>query len=324
MNLTHENQLKQYVQNIKDENDANIFLFSASITDANADRLIDIIKNISPKRKNAALFMTTYGGDPDAAFRIARYLKRQYEKFILFVFGYCKSAGTLLALGADEIVMSDYGELGPLDIQVSKDDDFRQSSGLDLQQALSVISSQAFEMFAYSFSEIISRSQANITTKTAADIASAIAVGLLSPISSQIDPMRLGEMNRLMDIALAYGERLNPQQIHTVNQLISGYPSHSFVIDYTEAADLFNCLREPTESEYALEQLMFSCLRLPQDIITSLDEVGMTDHENTIDENQDENESETTNERNSEESTQTNSGEIEESEQNSILYHKSE
>ncbi len=324
MNLEHQNQLKQYVQEISDEQDANIFLFSASITDTNADKLIHKIKNVHSKRKNVLLFMTTYGGDPDAAFRIARYLKRKYEKFILFVSGYCKSAGTLLALGADEIVMSDYGELGPLDIQVSKDDDFRQSSGLDLQQALSVISSQAFEMFAYSFSEIISRSQANITTKTAADIASSIAVGLLSPISSQIDPVRLGEMNRLMDIALAYGQRLNPQEVDTVNQLISGYPSHSFVIDYAEAETLFQCLREPTKSEYDLELLMFSYLRLPQDIIAILDEVGMEDHENAIDENQHENESHGSNERNSEESAQTNSEESETPEQNNSLFNKRE
>ena len=31
---------------------------------------------------------------------------------------HCKSAGTLLALGADEIIMSNLSELGPLDIQL--------------------------------------------------------------------------------------------------------------------------------------------------------------------------------------------------------------
>ena len=196
--------LTSSVQEITSELEADIFLYSAAISDVNADKLINEIKQTSPKRNNVALIMTTYGGDPDAAFRIARYLKRKYKHFTLFVFGYCKSAGTLLALGADEIVISDFGELGPLDIQVTKDDDFRSESGLDIQQALSVISSQAFEMFESYFSDIISSSQAAITTKTAADIASSMAVELLSPISSQIDPLRVGEMNRLMNIALAY------------------------------------------------------------------------------------------------------------------------
>ncbi len=276
--------LTSSVQEITSELEADIFLYSAAISDVNADKLINEIKQTSPKRNNVALIMTTYGGDPDAAFRIARYLKRKYKHFTLFVFGYCKSAGTLLALGADEIVISDFGELGPLDIQVTKDDDFRSESGLDIQQALSVISSQAFEMFESYFSDIISSSQAAITTKTAADIASSMAVELLSPISSQIDPLRVGEMNRLMNIALAYGQRLKPHGIEVIKNLIYNYPSHSFVIDFEEAEKLFDTVREPYEPELSLEEAIFPLVRKPPstDVIVNLETLVEEDDDNQV------------------------------------------
>ncbi|NJM17403.1 MAG: hypothetical protein HC815_15845 [Richelia sp. RM1_1_1] len=281
--MENKKQLIRCVEFVSEELDADVFLYSAEITDLNADTLINEIKETSPKRDNIVLILTTYGGDPDAAFRIARYIKRKYQKFTLFVFGSCKSAGTLLALGADEIVMSDFGELGPLDVQVTKDDDFRSESVLDIQQALSVIGSQAFEMFESYLLKLISGTQALITTRTAADIASSMAVNLLSPISSQIDPLRLGEMNRLMNIALAYGQRLKPESIEVIKNLIYNYPSHSFVIDYEEAKKLFDDVREPMDLEYELEEMILPLVRKPssQEIILNLEKLNEEYAENS-------------------------------------------
>jgi len=105
-------------------------------------------------------------------FIIARSLKRFYKRFTLHVFGCCKSAGTLVALGADEVVMSAHAELGPLDVQLLKEDELgQQSSGLDIFQALSIINAQAFRIFENNFLKIKQRSLGTITTKTAADIA---------------------------------------------------------------------------------------------------------------------------------------------------------
>jgi ClpP class serine protease len=39
------------------------------------------------------------------------------------VSGYCKSAGTLIALGANELAFGEHGELGPLDVQIAKRDE---------------------------------------------------------------------------------------------------------------------------------------------------------------------------------------------------------
>lgn len=85
------------------------------------------------RRKHALLLLATRGGDPNAAYRIARAVQRAYrtvqgkheggqaikgeEKlgdFLIFIDGVCKSAGTLLCLGADKLIMSENAELGPI------------------------------------------------------------------------------------------------------------------------------------------------------------------------------------------------------------------
>lgn len=259
------------IRMVTEDLDADIFVYSGELHRDGADGFLDIVDRAN-SRPNVLLVLSTPGGDADAAYIIARYLKREYEKFILCVYGYCKSAGTLLALGADEIIMSDRGEFGPLDVQIAKDDEIgRRSSGLDIPQSLEALSDQAFVVFEKQFTEIKDRSYGVITTKTAGEIASSIAIGLLSPITSQIDPLKIGETRRAINIAFHYGVRLNGDY-ERVARLVSDYPSHSFVIDFEEASDLFENVREPNEIEcvleyilidYFLSQASYNCVRFP-------------------------------------------------------------
>jgi len=239
-----------------DSLEADIFLISGEINRTTAEKLIEFQKN-AEHRKNTVLILTTPGGDPDAAYKISRHLQNFYEKFTLFVFGYCKSAGTLLALGANEIVMSEHGELGPLDVQIRKDDDlFWQSSGLDIFTALHIVSGQSFFAFEDHFLKILNRSGGTISTKTSANIAALMAYNLMTPIMAQIDPMKLGEVQRAINIAFEYGKRLGKEvQISEdcVYNLIYNYPSHGFVIDFSEAQTLFPNVRWRSQNEYDFE-----------------------------------------------------------------------
>lgn len=242
-------------QRISEALNADLFIYSGPITRSLATNFINEVDRAC-NNENAALILCTHGGDPDAAYVIARILKTQYKKFTLFVFGHCKSAGTLIALGANEIVMSVRGELGPLDMQVLKSDELLfRSSSLDISQAIVSLSQQAYNVFIDHFIDTILRGGGAITTKTAADIATSLAVGLLSPITAQIDPLRVGEMERAINIGQQYGERLN-DDAKRVERLIKEYPSHSFVIDYTEACSLFGNVRKPNELEKELESLL--------------------------------------------------------------------
>jgi Serine dehydrogenase proteinase len=242
--------------------DADIYLFSGPIDHEPVTKLLDAYREAS-KRKNCVLILTTYGGSPDAAFLLARFIKRKYSdgQFFLFVLGRCKSAGTLVALGADEIVMSVYGEMGPLDIQLAKEDSlWDRNSGLDIFAALNVINSQAYAIFELHFSQLITETGGTITTRTAADIATNIATGLLTPITAQVDPLRLGSMQRSVAITRKYGELLKPHNPTLVERLITGYPSHGFVIDFQEAQEIFGCVRELDDDEAQLEQHLRTAL----------------------------------------------------------------
>jgi len=212
----------------------------------------------TPKR-NVVLLLATFGGDAHSAYRIARALRRHAAHFTVFVPVECKSAGTLLAIGADEIVMADCAELGPLDAQLRKPDEVgERSSGLTIMQALSTLESRSASLFTEHFLNLRQGSQQQISTKMALEVAAELTSGLLRPVYAQVDPMRLGEIDRSVKIAMEYGERLIPTRRSNLRRqdglaaLVGSYPSHSFVIDIEEAKDIFRSVRLPTPAETAL------------------------------------------------------------------------
>lgn len=64
------------------------------------------------------LVLESGGGDPNAAEVLASSLLAKADHLRIFIPQAAKSAATLLSLAADEIVMSDTSELGPIDPQV--------------------------------------------------------------------------------------------------------------------------------------------------------------------------------------------------------------
>ncbi len=255
-----EDKLNEQIKKIAEQNDSDMFLFCGTISDKTVDEFVRILRDKNNKRKNCSLLLTTYGGDPDAGYRLVRAIKRYYNDFILYVYGSCKSTGTLIALGANQIIMSDYGEFGPLDIQLAKDDELSNTSGLSYLQSLTSLNEQIFRSFESSFLNLKRKSGFTITTKTAAEIGSKLAVGLISPVSAQLDPVKLGEVQRAIKIADAYGRRLCEDD-SIVSRLIAGYPSHGFVIDFEEASKIFPCVRFVNQDEAILERILFHIVR---------------------------------------------------------------
>lgn len=270
-------QFNNALKEITEVGDCDLYLFSASIDFGTADTFINLLRKQPNKKKKCGLVLTTSGGDPDAGYRIIRCIKRYYSYLTLYVFGHCKSTGTLMALGADEIVMSDFGEFGPLDIQLAKDDELYSYSGLNFAQSLMSLNEHLFNSFEHNFLEIKRRSGGGITTKTASEICSKMAIGLISPISAQIDPVKLGEVQRAMQIANEYGRRLNEND-GLIGRLIVGYPSHGFVIDFEECQNIFGeNVRWVNENESVLEQFLYRMCRHESEttlinIITPIDD----------------------------------------------------
>lgn len=247
--------LVRLVRAVENDQNVDLYLISGPMMSDVADRFVRLVRDRKDRRPKIGIIATTYGGAAESAYRIIRHARRFYEHVTLYVFGTCKSAGTLLALGATEVVMSHFGELGPLDVQVAKQDEIASyNSGLDVTQAIFSISAHAYQIWESSYLKITAGSGGSITTRTASDIAATLAVGLMSPVTSQIDPLKLGEMERASTISREYGYRLTDNNA-AVDKLISGYPSHGFVIDLEEARDVLgdDVVRDLTEAEGALE-----------------------------------------------------------------------
>lgn len=229
----------------------DILIVSATIT----RQLHAAISNEIEKKKSntgCTVFLTTYGGDPDGGYRIGRCLRHHYQYVRVVVPSMCKSAGTLIAIAADELGIGDLGELGPLDMQISKPSELLENgSGLDIQHALGMILEQAQQAFRATLIDI--RQGGRLSTRLAGEFASKIAVGLMEPLYAQLDPIRFAESQRAMQITHEYGKRLNKYANNLTDEgldlLVAGYPSHGFVIDRKEAKTLFQRVGPMTSVE---------------------------------------------------------------------------
>ncbi len=70
------------------------------------------------RSKEFHLLLRSPGGDGEIAIRLARMAQASCARFVVVVPDIAKSAATILALGADEIIMGPPSDLGPIDPQV--------------------------------------------------------------------------------------------------------------------------------------------------------------------------------------------------------------
>ena len=251
-----------------EENKRDILLCSGPM----GSNLDTIIHEIIPERQhpNILLIPTTGGGDPHVAYRVARLLQQTYKHIQVFVPGWCKSAGTLLAICGHELIMGDRGELGPLDIQLGRPDElWERRSGLTEKVALDALASITWEMFRDIVIGTKAISEGQITFKTAADSAVPLVSGILSPILAQIDPSKIGENARALSIASVYADRLNEcsenLKERSRERLVTEYPDHRFVIDRKEAETLFVRVEKPNDELVALCIALGEVALYPQD-----------------------------------------------------------
>ena len=225
--------------------DADVIFYNGPISEPFDHRFIEACAG-RVRRDNVILVLVTDGGSADSAFKMAAWLQNHYQRFTLYITGRCKSAGTLIAMGARDLVMSDnHGELGPLDVQMfAPEEPGGRRSGLTFSNALIKLDEEASLAFDVFFDGLMETSGALVSHEYTMRIASDMVVGLYGKAYAQLDPMHIGEASRALDIASRYGSRLlergqNSDAEH-LNELIASYPSHEYVIDHIEATRLFS------------------------------------------------------------------------------------
>jgi len=235
---------------VAEEYEADVIFYSGDIEDAGFGKLVETVL-ASKRRDNVLLVLTTNGGSANAAYQIARFLQRVYAEFILYTPSYCKSAGTIVALGAHQLIMDPFSELGPLDVQLLKQNEIgARKSGLLTRSAFEGLQDAAFELFEGFMLGIMRKSGGLVSFRVAAEISASMTSALMSGVYGKIDPDIVGSDKRDLEVALHYGIRLvgysGNADLSTVLHLVNHYPAHDFIIDDEEAKGLFKSVSFPS------------------------------------------------------------------------------
>ena len=249
--------IQEAVLKLKESSNSDIILFNALIYEPSAAELHSRLNSIKQRKDFLFLILVTFGGDAHTAYIIGRELQRLYKKVTICIAGDCYSAGTLVVLSANEIVIADSGKLGPLDIQLLKKDELKERiSGLAVEMSLRQLSKLEADAVRDIVSHLKEAFGRQLSFKTALEVASNIVSHAFGEIYRQIDPIRIGEDARALQIASHYGNILGQKSGNlkegAVDRLLEGYPSHECVIDRGEAAELFTNVRQPNDVENEL------------------------------------------------------------------------
>ena len=121
-------KLAQFTPKIEQSFNADLMWFKGPIDGVAVNRFINATQGLrtQPHSENAkkdtlALVLTTEGGVVTDAERIIRFVRARYTTLKIIVLNHAMSAGTIMAMAADEIYMTEISALGPIDPQVPVD-----------------------------------------------------------------------------------------------------------------------------------------------------------------------------------------------------------
>lgn len=86
------------------------------------------LNEIPEDKEKVDLLIVSYGGDPNVSWRLVSLMRERFEEVGVLLPFAAYSAATLVTLGADEIVMHPYSNLGPVDPQLTTNNKEKFSS----------------------------------------------------------------------------------------------------------------------------------------------------------------------------------------------------
>ena len=213
---------------------------TAQIAGDTISELLVQLEKLPPGTVDLDLMLGSYGGDGSVAWRIVSLIRERVQKFSVLVPQAAFSAGTLIALGADELVIHPHGNLGPTDPQITNLAKNVQFGSEDLA---------AYLKFA--------RDEVGLTDQ-------APLVQLFKDFSAEVGYVGIGVAARSAQLTQSMGEKLlrlhmktdaQAQKAKLISETLSTkYFHHGYPVSRTEAKDLELPVAERNEE---VEKLMW-------------------------------------------------------------------
>jgi len=121
-NTLVEDQLDRHLLKIQSLTKSDVLTIVGDLWGKIDELIRDSVEEHRPKQKKLSVILETDGGYAEVAERIARTLRKFYRQIAFIVPNYAMSAGTILVMSGDEILMDYFAILGPIDPQVRKKD----------------------------------------------------------------------------------------------------------------------------------------------------------------------------------------------------------
>lgn len=180
------------------------------------------------------LLLHTYGGDPNASYRIIQAIRELAERVNALVPFHAYSGGTLICLGTDKIMLGAYAALSPIDITLVHENPTDEDDDIPL------ICIDKYVEFTRYCKEALEQ-QKDKSTK--------IEEPLLLKLVDEIGVIKIAEYFRERELTKYYAQVLlmdymfkeNPDKSiidGICNDLVFQSPSHEFEIDYNIAKKL--------------------------------------------------------------------------------------
>lgn len=120
-----EQELKRLIKIYNEKRNTNLVIYASNfnpelpcaLEQKDFYYLKDLLDGI-PSGENLDIYIETPGGSGITAEEIVRYIHKEFNKISFVICGEAKSAGTIMAMSADEILMTKTGSLGPIDAQM--------------------------------------------------------------------------------------------------------------------------------------------------------------------------------------------------------------
>ena len=232
------------------------------------DQFVDLLEQIGPTNR-ISLILHTNGGHTLAAWRLVNLIRMFCDDLEVLIPLKALSAGTLISIGADRVVMTKQAALGPIDPSVNNPLNPQASIGGQLKQVpVSVESVRGYLDAA--------REELKIKGEDA-------LTSVLVNLSNHIHPLVLGEIFRSQaQIRFLAGKLLSGQvenedkKESIIDFLCADSGSHDYTINRREAAELGLNIEKPSDSKYTLirkvhlsyaEELMLLEPYTPQSIL---------------------------------------------------------